>query len=160
MKNTIEIDLENLSKGYWSEAEQENVRIVADFVQHLMNNHDFQYLRTTYMNSAYTQHNRNIADGMENIIKYVDNFSKRFPEFTYDVKRIVADGDLVTFHSHATLKTTHRGNDKQGMNIVDIWKIKDGQIVEHWDSIQPLDFFVRFYALLIGGNIKNSNGVF
>ena len=70
------------------------------------------------------------------------------------------DGDYVTFHSHATLKEEDRGNDQKGMNIIDTWKIENGKIVEHWDSIQPLDVFMRFYVGLNGGDIQNANGVF
>lgn len=160
MKNIITVQLEKHYQETWSAAERENVEMVVDFVQHLMNNHDFEYVRNTYLNSRYTQHNRNISDGMESIIKYVEDFSKRFPEFTYDVKRVIADGDLVIFHSHATLRAAHRDNDRKGMNIVDIWKIENGQIVEHWDAIQPLDLFMRLYVLMTGGSIKNTNGVF
>lgn len=76
------------------------------------------------------------------------------------MKPILADGDRVVFHSHATMKRAHRGNDQKGLNIMDHWKIRDGQIVEHWDTLQPLDRFMRFYALLTGGKIRNANGVF
>ena len=83
-----------------------------------------------------------------------------YPEYSYDVKHIYADGDHVVFHSHATLKKEDRGNDRKGMNIIDTWRIEDGRIVEHWDAIQPLDRGMRLFVLLNGGNIRNSNGVF
>lgn len=160
MNNLITINYDDLACDSWTETEKQNVAILVDFVQHLMNNHDFGYVRKHFMNGAYVQHNRTISDGMENIISFVENFAKRFPEYTYDVKHIYADGDFVTFHSHATLKVAHRSNDKKGLNIIDVWKLEDGQIVEHWDALQPLDLFMRFYTLIAGGNIKNSNGVF
>ncbi|WOG27666.1 hypothetical protein [Endozoicomonas sp. 8E] len=46
------------------------------------------------------------------------------------------------------------------MNIIDTWRLENGPIVEHWDSIQALDDFMRFYSLISGGNIRNDNGVF
>jgi hypothetical protein len=46
------------------------------------------------------------------------------------------------------------------MNIIDKWRLEDGRIVEHWDSIQALDFSMRLYSLFNGGDIANSNGVF
>ena len=94
------------------------------------------------------------------IISYVESFAKRFPEYTYDVKHIYADGDFVTFHSHATLKAAHRSNDRKGLNIIDTWKLEDAKIVEHWDALQPLDLFMRFYMFVTGGSFKNNNGVF
>jgi len=43
---------------------------------------------------------------------------------------------------------------------MDIWTVKDGQIVKHWDSLQPLDGFIRLNTLLPEGRIKNDNGLF
>ena len=97
---------------------------------------------------------------MEALVDYVSTFAKRFPEYTYDVKRVHADGDTVTFHSHATVRAAHRGDDTKGLNIIDTWRLDNGQVVEHWDAVQPLDGLMRFYALLNGGTIRNQNGVY
>ena len=98
--------------------------------------------------------------GIDGLVGVVEAFAKRYPDYCYDVKRIIVDGDHVVFHSHATMKKADRGNDKKGLNITDTWKLRDGQIVEHWDSIQPIDGFMRLYVLLTGGKIRNPNGVF
>ena len=158
--NILKIDVESLKKENWSNQELENVELVADFIQHLMNNHDFDYVMDTYNNDAYIQHNRGLPEGVSGVVGTVKQFAKRYPDYTYDVKHIFADGDYVIFHSHATINKKHRGNDKKGLNIKDTWKIKDGKIVEHWDALQPLDAFMRFYTLLTGGTIRNGNGVF
>lgn len=144
----------------WNKKEAENVRIICGFIEDLMIEHDVEKVLSEYGNSAYTQHNRNVPDGMEGIAEYVGNFAKQFPEFTYDVKRIIADGDYVVFHSHATIKKKDRGNDQKGMNITDTWRLEDGKIVEHWDSIQAIDFSMRLFSLINGGKVKNRNGVF
>jgi len=154
------VPLEQLRSEGWSTQEVRNVELISSFVQDLMIDHDAKKVIARYGNSSYIQHNRNIPDGMEGISKYVEEFAKEYPDFTYDVKRIIADGDFVIFHSHATLKREHRGNDKKGLNITDIWRVKDGKIVEHWDSIQAIDISMRIFSLLQGGKIRNSNGVF
>lgn len=156
----LEISPDLLQSNNWNEVEQKNVQTLAEFVQLLMNDHNFQEVLNRFDNSEYTQHNRGIPDGLKNLVTYIQNFTQRFPEYTYDVKKIIADGDYVVFHSHVTIKKNHRGNDKKGLNIIDTWKVKDGIIVEHWDSIQPLDFFMRMYVLFNGGKIKNKNGVY
>ncbi|MCG8620039.1 MAG: nuclear transport factor 2 family protein, partial [Desulfobacterales bacterium] len=109
---------------------------------------------------SYIQHNRNLPDKIQGLVGFLREFVQDYPDYTYDVKHIYADGDYVTFHSHATLKKEDRGNDQKGMNIIDTWRIENGKIVEHWDSIQPLDVFMRFYAWMNGGDIRNKNGVF
>ncbi len=154
------IDLQSLQKTSWTEQELANATIITDFVQNLMNNHNFDYILDRYNDSSYIQHNRNLPDKITGLAGFLKEFVKDYPDYTYDVKHIYVDGDYVIFHSHATLKKDDRGNDKKGMNIIDIWRLEDGRIVEHWDSIQALDTLMRFYSLINGGNIKNANGVF
>ncbi|BDU39835.1 nuclear transport factor 2 family protein [Vibrio nigripulchritudo] len=158
--DTVIIDKNKFKRDYWTEKENSNAELIMDFVQNIMNNHDFEYVKSKYDNSNYVQHNRGIPDKMMGVIEYVKKFAGRFPEFSYDVKSVYVDGDYVTLHSHATIKKSHRGNDKKGMNIVDTWRINGSDIEEHWDAIQPLDTFMRFYTLVAGGAVRNSNGVF
>lgn len=158
--NTIQLKFDALKKDNWSDQEVKNIKLVIDFIQNLMNNHDFDYVAEKFGNQVYTQHNRGIPDGMTALIKYVKDFTKSNPEYAYDVKHIYADGDFVIFHSHATIKARHRGNDQKGLNIIDIWLIKNGEIADHWDALQPMDGFMRFYNLMTGGKIRNSNGVY
>lgn len=158
--DTITIDLKALQKANWSQQELANATVVTDFVQNLMNNHNFAYVLEKYNDSAYVQHNRNLPDKVTGLVGFLEEFVQDYPDYTYDVKHIYVDGDYVIFHSHATLNKEDRGNDQKGMNITDTWRLQDGRIVEHWDSIQALDTFMRFYSLLSGGDIKNANGVF
>lgn len=158
--DTLQVNYDGLKKDTWSEQEIQNVKLVVDFIQHLMNDHDFDYINEHFGDQAYTQHNRNIPDGIPALVDYVKGFAKSNPEYTYDVKHIYADGDMVIFHSHATIRAKHRGDDKKGLNIIDIWQIKDGQIVHHWDALQPMDGFMRLFNLLNGGKIRNTNGVY
>lgn len=158
--NTIKISFDKLKKDSWSEGEIKNVQLVIDFVQELMNNHNFDIVLKKFGNPYYRQHNRGIPDGMEALIKYVKGFTKRFPDYTYDVKHIYADGNFVIFHSQITTSKKDRGNDKKGFNVIDTWKIENNQIVEHWDSLQPMNGFLRFFFWLTGGKIANTNGVY
>ncbi|MEM7183361.1 MAG: nuclear transport factor 2 family protein [Spirochaetota bacterium] len=158
--DTIQIDFKTLKKGDWSKRERRNAELVVEFVQQLMNDHDFDTVRKKFTNPHYRQHNRSIPDGMEGLIQYIENFTKQFPEYAYDVKRIHADGDYVIFHSHITTKKKHRGNEKKGINASDTWRIESGQIVEHWDSLQAMNGFLRFWFWISGGKIANTNGVY
>lgn len=157
---TIQINFDQLKKAHWSDQETKNAQLLVDFVQQLMNNHDFDQVLQKFGNPYYKQHNRGIPDGMESLIAYVKDFTKRFPDYTYDVKHIFADGDMIIFHSHITTRKKDRGNDNTGFNAIDTWKIKNDQIVEHWDALQPMNGFLRFFFWIIGGKIANSNGVY
>ncbi len=158
--STLTTPSNTLTRSNWSEKEVKNVALITDFVQHLMNDHDFTYVREKFSNSEYVQHNRSIPDGMEGLLTYMEDYDKKFPEFSYDVKHVYADGDFVVFHSHATIKKAHRGNPEKGLNIMDSWRIVDGKIVEHWDALQAIDGSMRLFALLSGGKKVNDNGMF
>ncbi|MEM7406963.1 MAG: nuclear transport factor 2 family protein [Pseudomonadota bacterium] len=158
--STLPIPLESLRRSHWSPEDATNASLVADFVRLLMNEHDFDAVRERFGAGAYLQHNHFIGDGIEGVIKTVGDLVRRFPDYAYDVKHILVDGDIVIFHSHATLQSSHRGNSRKGFNITDRWRVVDGDIVEHWDSIQPIDLFARCYALLAGGSVRNSNGTY
>lgn len=155
-----QINFDELAKTSWSASERKHALLITDFVQNLMNNHDFEYVLANYNDSRYVQHNRNLPDKITGLVGFLTEFVEDYPEYSYDVKHIYVDGNYVIFHSHATLYKDDRGNDSKGMNIIDTWRIENGHIVEHWDSIQALDGFMRFYALLTGGTVRNQNGVF
>jgi len=157
---TPKIDVNELMQPHWSEQGKTNAVKVLEFVQLLMNEHNFSEISRLYAGSPYVQHNRNIADGIEGVLKTVADFVKIAPEFSYDVKRVMVDGEFVSIHSHATMKAKHRGDDAHGLNIVDTWKVVDGRLTEHWDAIQAIDFSMRMYGLLFNGKVRNDNGVF
>ena len=160
MRETPKIDIQGLQKAHWSDKELNNATLVIDFVQHLMNDHDFSYIHEKYGNGTYRQHNRSMTDGIPGVVDSVTNLTKRFPEFSYEVRNVHVDGSHVTVHSHATMRAKDRGNEKKGFIIFDTWKVETGKLVEHWDALQPLDFGMRLFLLLTGGSTKNKNGLF
>jgi predicted SnoaL-like aldol condensation-catalyzing enzyme len=55
------------------------------------------------------------------------------PEAVHDVKRAFVDGDHVTVHYHV-----RRWAGDQGWAVIDIFRIGDGMIAEHWDVMQDV----------------------
>lgn len=160
LQKNPKIDLNNHLQEDWTKQETENVKVVVDFFQHLMNEHDFDYTLKKYGEGSYTQHNRAIPNEISGLIGYVKTLTQRFPEYSFDVKRIFADGDFVLLHSHTTMRAKHRGDEKKGFIITDTFRLKDGKLVEHWDAIQPIDTFSRLLFLVTGGSIENNNPTF
>ncbi|ASP38448.1 polyketide cyclase [Bacterioplanes sanyensis] len=154
------IQRQPLMRPHWSDTERANAEAVLDFVQLIMNDHRFDEVLARFGEQPYRQHNRTIADGIGGVVATLRALVKTAPEFSYEVKRVLVDGDQVILHSHATLKAKHRGDDSQGLNIVDIWMVEDGRLVEHWDAVQGLSMSMRLYGLLTGGQVRNANGVF
>jgi predicted SnoaL-like aldol condensation-catalyzing enzyme len=85
-----------------------------------------------YLAPPYTQHNLQIPDGIEGARTGIPAFIKLFPGLHLDFKRVMVDGDLVMVHSALA------GMADQGSVVVDIFRVKDGKLVEHWDVIEPV----------------------
>jgi|SRR5579871_4126308 len=81
-----------------------------------------------YWGDSYTQHNPGIPNGREALVPLVKNLG---PDFKYEMGMIVADGDIVMVHSR------YQGWSPKPLIAVDIFRVKDGKIVEHWDVLQP-----------------------
>src|SRR6266571_5102340 len=88
---------------------------------------------TRFLGNRYTQHNPAAADGPEGLKGFIAFLKDKFPNNRSEIKRIFADGDFVIVHVHAVREPGTRGN-----AIVDIFKLDDGKVVEHWDVIQPV----------------------
>ena len=50
---------------------------------------------------------------------------------TYEMGMVIAEGDLVAVHGRIT------GMGPTPMIAIDIYRVEDGKIAEHWDVIQP-----------------------
>ena len=55
------------------------------------------------------------------------------PDKALDVKRVIAEADLVAVHSHVQQKPGERG-----AAVVHIFRFENGRIVELWDLGQPV----------------------
>jgi predicted SnoaL-like aldol condensation-catalyzing enzyme len=114
-------------------AQQEaNKKAVLEFYDAAINQKDFSKARP-YIGARYTQHNPNAADGPEGLERFLAFLREKFPNAHSEIKQVFADGDYVILHVHAVREPGTRGN-----AIVDIFKLENGKIVEHWDVIQPI----------------------
>ena len=157
---TPTVDFQSLEKAQWSDQERANADLVCEFIQTLMNDHDFATVRQRFGGGTYTQHNRSMRDGIPGVIENVQRLVRRFSDFSYDVRDIVANDDSVVVHSHATMRAKDRGIERKGFIIFDRWRVVDGELVEHWDALQALDLTARLFVLTTGGRVRNDNGLF
>jgi predicted SnoaL-like aldol condensation-catalyzing enzyme len=111
---------------------EENKKIIAEFYDAALNQKDFEKA-SKYLGSRYTQHNPNAADGPEGLKGFLAFLKDKFPNNRSEIKRIFADGDYVIVHVHAVREPGTRGN-----AIIDIFRLENGKVVEHWDVIQPI----------------------
>ena len=86
-----------------------------------------------YVGNRYVQHNPTAADGPEGFRKFIAFLREKFPKSHSEIKRSFVDGDHVILHVNSVREPGTRGS-----AIVDIFKLENGKIVEHWDVVQPV----------------------
>ena len=124
-----------------------NRKIVETFVNDVFVNHDLSRL-DSYMTDDYIQHNPDVAQGKQGFVEFFEQTFRAIPDFRYTLMKIAADGDLVMIY--CTTSGTHTGGawlekqptgNKLNFNVVDIFRMQDGMIAEHWDVADTFKLF-------------------
>jgi predicted SnoaL-like aldol condensation-catalyzing enzyme len=133
---TVAMVMAFAAPGYAQQAagetvQQRNKQIVLDFYEKALNQKDFA-AASVYL-GTYTQHNPNAADGPEGLKGFLAFLKEKYPQSHSEIKQVFTDGDYVILHVFTVRDPGTRGN-----AIIDIFRLKDGKIEEHWDAVQPI----------------------
>lgn len=108
-----------------------NRAVMADFAHIMYEERDPAKAFGLYVSPGYVQHNPMLPDGPEAAVTFLGPMYRN-PESTFEIQRMLVDGDLAAVHLRA-----HPAG-RPVLAIADIYRLADGLIVEHWDAIQPL----------------------
>ena len=125
-----------------------NKELVMTLYKTVFQNHDFSKL-DEIMKDDYIQHNEDTPQGKAGFKRFFKGIFKGLPDFRYTMKKIISEGDIVMMYSTTT--ATHKrewlGNpptgNKLNFDVVDIFRIEDGKIAEHWDVADTLKLFTQ-----------------
>ena len=112
--------------------ESRNREVVHDFARMFYQERDVRRAFEKHVAPDYIQHNPGVADGRDAAIAALDPMFSN-PGARFEVKRILVDGDFAVIHLFGKGDPATRG-----AAVADIYRLKDGKIVEHWDVLQPM----------------------
>ena len=107
--------------------QESNKKLVSRAMHELFVTRNAEKAVRLYFGKRYLQHNPMIADGADDLPKVIASLPANFK---YEPGVIVADGDLVMIHGLYT------GWGPKPLVTVDIFRVKSGKLVEHWDVMQ------------------------
>ncbi|PHS27722.1 MAG: hypothetical protein COA85_04900 [Robiginitomaculum sp.] len=113
--------------------EAENLKKAVHCIDLLENKQDLVASRLECFDENYIQHTPRIADGRDAVLDYFANRFETYPDYAMEIKRTSADEDLVWIHLHAK-----RTPDNLGAAVINIFRMKDGKFVEHWNVGQAV----------------------
>jgi predicted SnoaL-like aldol condensation-catalyzing enzyme len=126
---------------------RKNKDVVMKFYNDAFIRHDLTSL-DAYMRDDYIQHNPDCPQGKAGFEEFFAVIFNAIPDFSYKLKKMTADGDIVMAFSTTT--GTHTGGEWLGKkatgnkleyDVVDIFRVQDGKIAEHWDVADTFKFF-------------------
>lgn len=113
---------------------EQNKQNALAFYEMAFNQHQVRKATELFIGAEYKQHNPTVKDGGQAFIDAFEPFLKAHPKSSAEIKRVIAEGDLVVLHVHSKLDEQDRGE-----AVVDIFRFDEqGKIVEHWDVIQAV----------------------
>lgn len=110
----------------------EQKQLITAFYQQFFNEHDLT-APLRMVREDYIQHNPGVGQGRQALI---DAFAEKFkhnPDFHLEIQMIIAEGDMVAVY----LKNTDV-NGRTKARVVDVYRLEDHMLAEHWDVLQPV----------------------
>lgn len=129
-----------------------NKKVIGAFAESFFVNKDFAAV-DRHMLPDYIQHNPLVEQGASGFRDFFANWFDCVPDWKCTVKKIVAEGDEVWVYGtySGTLKKDWLGITASGqsysIDAVDIFRIQDGKLAEHWDVIDIYGLFKQLGAI-------------
>jgi predicted SnoaL-like aldol condensation-catalyzing enzyme len=112
---------------------EKNKEVAVAFYNMIFVDHKVKEAFDLYSAPEYKQHNPYAATGAQAAINFLGPFLEKSPQYKGKILRVIAEGDLVAIHNHVT-----SGANDRGRVVVDIFRVENGKVVEHWDVIQDV----------------------
>lgn len=132
-----------------------NAELVRGFFEQAVNQRDEaalqEFLAPDYVN--YTFAAMGYPRGVEGMKAALDLFLSGFPDLRVTVEDVIADGDKVS--SRGVMRGTHGGEfmgvppsgKQMQIEWIDVWQVKNGQLVENWVQIDLLGLMQQIGAV-------------
>ena len=127
-------------------------RALAERFAQTLTDHDLDAF-AELLDDQYINHNRYAQPGKPGSVDVFAGFLSAFEDFRVEVDDVVEDGQTVvgryTYRGRHT--GTFMGIPPSGaqieMHSIDIWRIRDGRLHEHWDELNTLELFQQIGAI-------------
>lgn len=132
---------------------EHNKQAVRDFYEEVFHKHDLDAV-DRFMYDDYIQHNADCPQGKAGFLEFHRGFFAAIPDFRATINQMVAEDDRVFVYN--TITGTHTGhgfldypptNNRIRYDTVDMFRLRDGKLCEHWDVADTRALFTQVGAV-------------
>lgn len=109
-----------------------NKTLVRNFVEDILVNGKMEKLASYFDGDNYIQHNPQIPDQLSGLGATLEALAKQGIFMKYDrIHKVLGEGNFVLVVSEGHFGKSHN-------SFYDLFRVENGKIAEHWDTIEPL----------------------
>ena len=132
---------------------ERNKQVIRDLYEEVFCRHNLNAV-DRFIHDDYIQHNPHAAQGKAGFVEFHKIFFQAIPDARATINMMVAEWDLVFVYS--TYTGTHAGDGLLGFphtgnhvkyDVVDMFRIRDGKLCEHWDVADTKAIFTQIGAI-------------
>jgi len=108
-----------------------------------------------FIHPEYNNHNSQVQPGPAGVKAFFRHYLDAFPDTKVAIGDVTEEDDRITarFTYSGTFTNTFMGYPSNSaaiqMRSIDIWRVKDGKLVEHWDELNLLEVFQQIGAATV-----------
>lgn len=108
-----------------------------------------------FIHAEYNNHNPQVQPGPAGVKSFFRHYLDAFPDTKVVVEDVIEQDDHISarFTYNGTFNKPFMGYRPNGASIklrsIDIWRVKDGKFVEHWDELNLLEVFQQMGAATV-----------
>jgi predicted SnoaL-like aldol condensation-catalyzing enzyme len=141
--------------GSSSASEEQNKALVLRLYSEAFNQDKTDVVREL-VGADYVQHDQSVPIGADGQVKQFQDLKAKIPGAVATVKRTAADRDLVAVHWHVSATPA---NEATGEAKVDLYRVGNGKLVEHWSITQTVPATTASGNSLFSDQYQYPNGV-
>jgi len=132
---------------------ERNKQVVRDFYEAVFVNHDLDAL-DQFMQDDYIQHNPDVAQRKAGFLEFHRGLFAAIPDMRSTINMMLAEDDMVFVFNTMTGNHTGYGflhypptNNQVRFDAVDMYRLRDGKVCEHWDVADTRALFTQVGGL-------------
>jgi len=108
-----------------------------------------------FIHPEYNNHNAYVQPGSAGVKTFFRHYFDAFPDTKVVMEDVIESGDRISarFTYNGTFSKPFMGYQPNSaaieMRSIDIWRVKDGTFVEHWDELNLLEIFQQIGAATV-----------